>query len=294
MKIKSLIFMLMVALLGIACNPIEDQSLREEFNKAGASISQTELDAALSVTQPIPNSDDRVEGDQYVVIHNSRPDIGGVWHVGTSTGDKIIATDHDTIIYGSNGEFEIYYVGVSENQVVTSRKFPVTVTNVFDIYDNYLSGAKDKADKSAKKTWTFQTANDIAYEGAHGAWKYYADLTPGVGKWWQDNIPTSVREQTMVFEYDGHKMTTYTNTGTKIEEGSWAYTHESPEAMVNGEFITTIGAIGKAYDGYAKNGFKYWILKISETDLVIYHPARYTGAGDWDDDGYYFFYKVKE
>ncbi len=74
-----------IFLLGIlftyGCDPIEDMALREQFENAGAPISQAELDAALSVTQPIPNTDDKVEGDQYVVLKTVAPMLAvyGTW-----------------------------------------------------------------------------------------------------------------------------------------------------------------------------------------------------------------------
>jgi hypothetical protein len=296
-KIKMYIVLATTALIGFACNPIEDQSLRNEFENTGTPITQSELDAALSVTQPIPNADDKVEGDQYVVLKNNRPDIGGAWHYETKAGPQTIASDEATIIYNDNNldGYAIYYEGISANQIVKSKTFRVVVTNCFDEYTHFLTGAQDKADKTAKKTWTFADATNVLYEGAHGAWKYL-DLEPGVGKWWAPALTADEREQTMVFEFDGNNFVTYSNTGILQSEGTWTSNHDIPEEKVVGELTTTKPVIGGNEDGYNVPGGtnKYWILKIDEKDLVIYKPQLYTGAGDWDNDGYYFFFRAKE
>ncbi|MDR2474862.1 MAG: hypothetical protein LBD45_03300, partial [Bacteroidales bacterium] len=174
MKTKVYSLTIGLALFGIAaCTPLEDTSLRDEFAKTGTPISSEALTAALSVTQPIPNSDDKVEGDQYVVFNNSRKDIAGTWFVQTSTGVKQYHTDHDTVVYAGNGVYTIYFVGLSEKKAVTSETFTVTVTNCFDEYMTFLSGAEDKADKTAKKTWKLLNHPMAFYNGMYGAWKYY-------------------------------------------------------------------------------------------------------------------------
>ncbi|WP_286832905.1 MULTISPECIES: hypothetical protein [unclassified Proteiniphilum] len=289
-----------IFLLGIlftyGCDPIEDMALREQFENAGAPISQAELDAALSVTQPIPNTDDKVEGDQYVVLKNSRPDVGGVWHLGWSTGEKIVASDDITVIYDANGEYEIYYTGISANQVVTSKKFNISVTNCFDEYDRLLSGAKDKADKTAKKTWTFLQVTGALYNGMYGNWKYY-DPVPGQNSWGTVNTAT-IPEQTMVFEFNAHKMTTYLGSGAVSKEGTWAYTHNKPEG-VTGELITTAPVIGTNISWSVWKGAStpYWITYISEDLLVLCFPQTYSkpaDAADWDFYGTYFYLVPKE
>lgn len=295
MKTIIKIFLLTV-LFAYGCDPIEDKSLREEFEHPGTPISQAELDAALSVTQPIPNTDDKVEGDQYVVLKNNRPEIGGVWHLGWSTGEKIVASDDITIIYDANGEYEIYYTGISANQIVASKKFQISVTNCFDDYDRLLSGAKDKADKAAKKTWKFLQVKGALYNGMYGNWKYY-DPIPGQNSWGTVNTGT-IPEQTMVFEFAGHKMSTYLESGTVSKEGTWAYTHENPEGVL-GELITTVPIIGTNISWSAWQGVStpYWIVSISENLLVLCFPQTYNkpaDAADWDFFATYFFLVPKE
>ena len=58
---KSIIYKLLLLsiLFTYGCDPIEDKLLREKFENAGSPITQAELDAALSVTQPIQNADDK-------------------------------------------------------------------------------------------------------------------------------------------------------------------------------------------------------------------------------------------
>ena len=48
---------------------------------AGTPITKEALQADISITQPFPNQDGVVEGDQYIALKNSRPDIGGSWHI---------------------------------------------------------------------------------------------------------------------------------------------------------------------------------------------------------------------
>lgn len=310
MKAKYYILIVATILLGTACNPLEDTSLREKFENPGTPISQEELDAAISVTQ-LPNSESSVIGDQYVVLKNSRPDIGGVWHCATTTGDKIIKSNQDTIIYGSNGTFEIYFQGLSANQIVTSKSFHVTITNVFDEYDHLLTGANSKVEKDAKKTWKFRDTNlPVAYNGMLGIW--YADRsagkdtskrTPGEGSW-DSNHNAEVADQTMTFEFDGNKLTTYDKTGAVVQTGKWAYTHNESN-LILGELITDIPVIGCNTIGIWQsfNGTQtpYWIIEISEDEMLLCLPGTYTdavyadpGTNYWDfDASYYFLEAVK-
>ena len=79
---KILIAMLASAFIVTACDPIEDEDLRDKYvTDAGTPITKEALQAAISITQPFPNQDGVVEGDQYIALKNSRPDIGGSWHI---------------------------------------------------------------------------------------------------------------------------------------------------------------------------------------------------------------------
>ena len=289
--------LLLAALFGVACNPIEDQSLRDKYIKnAGEPITQAELDAALSVTQPIPNSDDKVEGDQYVVLINKRPDIGGAWHYATSAGTKTTGSDSTTIIYGANGDYDIYYEGISANQVVRSKTFQITVTNCFDVYDELLSGAKDKSDITAKKTWKFLDANGALYNGQYGNWKYYP-MSPGLNSWGTVNT-ADVDEKTMTFEFNGHKMTTYYADGSVAQTGNWAYTHDTPEGVI-GELFTTAPVLGtsESWNDWSGVSTPYWILVIDENQLILCFPSIYNKSADvddWDLDAMYFFFVPAE
>ncbi len=283
--------LLLCILVAYGCDPIEDTTLREKFENPGTPISQAELDAALSVTQPIPNTDDKVEGDQYVVLKNNRPDIGGVWHLQWSTGEKIVGSDNDTVIYDSNGEFEIYYTAVSGNQFINSKKFTVNVTNVFDEYVFFLTGAVDKADKTAKKTWKFMPVSGALYNGMYGNWKYY-DPTPGQNSWGTVNTET-VTEKTVTFQFEGNVMTTHLASGAVSKTGKWSYTHEEPEG-IQGELITTIPIMGtdKSWNVWKQTETPYWIYSISEDKLVLVFPQVYglpAGKFDWDYHAMYYY-----
>ena len=177
------LFIAAAALLSfMACNPIEDLSLREKYvTNAGSPISSDELSAALTVSQDGATND-------IITLKNARPDIGGAWHVGTAMGETIIKNDKYTYVYEANGEFEIYYAGVSEGKIVESKRFPVTVTDVYDPWAGMLTGAKSNTDKSAKKTWSWREVSwgSICNMGAHGGWKYAsAGYTPESNfAWW--------------------------------------------------------------------------------------------------------------
>jgi len=301
---KTKIYGLLMAsfLIPLGCDPIEDTSLRNKyFENAGTPISVEELNAALSVTQPIPNSDNAIAGDQYVVVDNKRPDIGGTWRVGTSTGEKIVGTNHDTIIYTSNGSFDLYYAGISANQIVKSKTFTVEVTNCFDDYDKLLSGAQNKADVNAKKTWKLFGTYAV-YNGMYGNWKYYDERglnpTNAINNYGDGPTSSTYKDQTLVFEFSGHKMTTFSNTGAVVGTGSWAYTHASKEEIA-GELVTTVSIPGQPLSWFLFSGVTtpYWIIRISNSELVLCLPEVYglsPGEEDWDWCGTYFFFEPVE
>jgi hypothetical protein len=293
MKAKYNILMA-AALLIAACNPIEDDSLREDFEKAGTPITQEELDAAILITQP-------VEGQDYkVVVKNNRTDVPGVWHVQTSTGMKTIGTDRDTIVYDKNKTYEIYYTGISAKQVVTSKTFSISVSDLpVDIYETYICGAAQGNTAGAKKTWTFLRAEKaVCYNGMLAAWHYYNPFTPGTGQWGTVNL-TDILDQTMTFEFSDSKFTTYDKNGAKMGEGKWSSTHNfNDNNKVVGELYTTTAIIGcnairwQNFDGTET---PYWIQRISEDEMVLILPGTYTiPAEPWDFDASYYFLVPKE
>jgi hypothetical protein len=315
-------------LLGFACTPIEDKTLREEFENAGTPVSEADLNAALSVTQPIPNEDGKVEGDQYVVIRNNRPQIAGVWHYITDAGEKTTLSDHDTIVYTSNGSFDIWFVAVSEFQEVASRKFTVNVTNCFDGWDGLFTGAVDKADRNASKIWEYwESANGtVHFNGMFDNWGFYPILASqaanadaalnnlgrihdGLNAWGATAKKTTAGDYTFKMEYNGSKITVYNPDGSVRCEGSYSYSHDSPDydyqVSVNatGYAIGTLTTFSETTTHvlpgsemrWQTPGNPWWILYLDEDYLVIVYPAADYATGDfWDHDCWYAFYKAKK
>src|SRR5574344_1637347 len=116
-----LLFAIATLLAFSSCNPIEVSS---EFDKNATSISADELSAALSITQ-LENSDDKVEGDQCVIVKNSRPDLGGVWHFVFGESEKTYNTDNGTIVLTNNGKYQVYYQTISGNKSVKSNPIEI-------------------------------------------------------------------------------------------------------------------------------------------------------------------------
>lgn len=297
MKAKILIISFASLLVVCGCSPMEDKSLRDDFNKAGTPISQADLDAALSVTQPYPNLDDAVEGDQYVVLKNERPDIGGVWHVGWSTGIKTVISDNKTVIYDANGEFDIYFTGVSANQTVRSRTFHVSVTNCFDEYDTILSGAVDKADVTAQKTWKLVDNEYAIHDGMNWGWQYYPMKELPVANMYKPPLATATElEKTLVLKFGGKVMEVHSG-GTVKYTGNWTYTHDVPQSKVIGEFISSIPVLGVANYGsglaqHTGTDSPYWIVDITKDNLVLCLPKERVPSGEWwNDHALYFFFK---
>lgn len=295
---KILIAMLTSAFIVTACDPIEDEDLRDKYvTDAGSPITKEALQSAISVTQPFSNQDGVVKGDQYVVLKNSRPDIGGSWHLQWGANEKTIVTDHDTLIYESNGDFQIYYVGISANKIVQTDPVNISVTNVFDDWSTYFTNAVDKSDKSAKKTWKFREVSwgSVCNMGAHGGWKYTsAGYTPESNfMWWANVTAAEAGDQSMVFEFNGNKMTTYDAKGNLKAEGTFSFTHDNPEEGVLGELITSIPTIGGEFDdnGQKAGSNKFWLLTLDNNYITIYHPGTYSGGVDWDDSGWYAYFK---
>lgn len=283
-----------VAMLGWACTPIEDQELRDKYvTNAGDPITVAELDAALEVSQPYPNTETAVEGDQYVHLKNKRPEIGGTWHVGS----KSYLTDDQIIVIEANGVYDVYYSAVSNGKIVNSTPIQITVTNVFDPWMGYLTSAKDKADMSATKEWGFRTDLELVCDmAAHGWWKYAsAGYTPesfsGIG-WWGYTDFATAGDQRMVFEVDGNKLTTFDASGAQMNEGKFEFTHDQPEDGVMGMLKTTVPVIGSEFDesGISENNF--YILTLTEQYMTIYH-APASPPGDWAEASWRVVYEAK-
>lgn len=299
---KKISIYLILALVGIftySCDPTEDRSLIEDnFENAGTPISKEELLAALEVSQPLPNVEGVVEGDQYIVVNNKRKDIGGTWVLELANGTKTSKSDYDTIVSTENGILKLYYQGVSAGKIVKTDPILVTVTNVFDIYEQYLTGAENKADAAATKTWEFvaNKVGDVCYMGAHGAWKYEVDIWASGIRWWAQKTADAVAGETMVFGYDSHTFKVYNADGTEKASGGFSFTHDEVEAGILGELTTTVPILGSRFDesGQASTGSNtYWIMELGNDNLVIYHTSKLTGGVDWSDSGWWAFYKAK-
>ena len=277
----------------MACNPIEDLSLREQYVvKAGTPITSAELTSALTVAQEGATND-------IVTLKNNRTDVGGAWHVGTAMGETIIKNDQYTYTYEANGEFEIYYVGISEGKIVESAHFPVVVTDVYDPWAGMLTGAKSNTDKSAKKTWSWREVSwgSICNMGAHGGWKYAsAGYTPESNFAWWANFTLAdvdVTKEKMVFEYDGSKMTTYGPDGSVAAQGTFGFIKTSPEEAVLGTWVTTAPLIGARFDdcGQGSNN-QFYLLTFTDKFITIYHNG-WDGSADWDDCGWYAYFEAQ-
>ena len=285
-----------VAMLGWACTPIEDQELRDKYvTNAGDPITVAELDAALVVSQPYPNTETAIEGDQYVHLKNKRPEIGGTWHVGS----KSYLTDDQIIVVEANGVYDVYYSAVSNGKIVNSTPIQITVTNVFDPWMGYLTSAKDKADMSATKEWGFRTdLSAICDHCAHGWWKYgSAGYTPesfsGI-TWWGAVDFATAGDQRMVFAVDGNKMTTFDAEGVQMGEGKFEFTHDQPEDGVMGLFKTTTPTIGAEFDDNGQGDDNtFYILTLTEKYMTLYQWESTTPGGDWGDCSWRVVYEAK-
>ena len=285
-----------VAMLGWACTPIEDQELRDKYvTNAGDPITVAELDAALEVSQPYPNTETAIEGDQYVHLKNKRPEIGGTWHV----GGKTYLTDDKIVVVEANGVYDVYYSAVSNGKIVNSTPIQITVTNVFDPWMGYLTSAKDKADMSATKEWGFRTdLSAICDHCAHGWWKYgSAGYTPesfsGI-TWWGAVDFATAGDQRMVFAVDGNKMTTFDAEGVQMGEGKFEFTHDQPEDGVMGLFKTTTPTIGAEFDDNGQGDDNtFYILTLTEKYMTLYQWESTTPGGDWGDCSWRVVYEAK-
>lgn len=311
---KLYIVLLMVAAVWMACDPIEEKSLREKyFENVGTPITKAELEAVISITQPIPNQEGVVEGDQYVVLKNSRPDIPGVWHIewgdANNRSSKTLGTDSDTLIFESNDVYDIYFVGISANTIIQTDPVQVTVTNCFDPWQTLLTGAEDKSDNTAKKTWEFWPSpnNKVVYfNGMYANW-----LAGGVNmiheafnNWDGGGTKLSVAgNYTMVFEYKGNKLTTYKPDGTILGEGTYAISHDvptggsgKPQDYIVGTLTTTIPLPGST-TSWELLGDRptYWLWLLDEEHMCVVHPASTWAQGDfWDSYAWYGFYQAKK
>ena len=303
MKLINILSISALSVLALAaCNPIEDGSLRAKYvTNAGTPITTEELDKAISITQPFPNQENVAAGDQVIVFKNSRPDIGGAFHFGWSVGEKILASDCDTLVYDANGTYTAYYEGISAGKVVKSTPVTYTVTNILDPWAAMLTGAKDKADANASRNWGFRTDLSLVCDMAgHGWWKYTsAGYTPETFKgitWWNGITYADAGDQRMVFKLGGYAMTKYKADGTVAGTGSFSFLHEVPETGVMGWFITSIPVIGYEYndDDASHSGEKrYYILRLDDKHMTLYKSTNVPGS-DWDTEGWRVVYEVRK
>lgn len=277
----------------LACDPIEDEDLREAF-AAETPVTQADLDAVVTVTQPFPNTEDAVEGDQYVVVRNSNPAIAGCWHVRKGELDLRSGSDHDTLVCTGNGVWTVYFETISQGKSVRSTPVELTVTNVFDAWSTCLTGAKDKSDKGARKTWRFRACEDVVcYNGAYGFWNYTpVDQVTGNAWWGQTSLETA-GNQTMEFAFDQNAFRTFHPDGSLNNEGEYNFVHSTPDTGVIGELLLTVPVIGFEFNEVnLDNGGTYWILELDEQHLTLAVPRKFEGGVEWEDDAWIAFFEA--
>jgi hypothetical protein len=294
--LKLFIALLGGVLLATSCDAIEDDSL----TNGGTPVTTAELNAALTVTQPIPNVEGQVDGDQYVEVKNSLPIVGGAWiyewPADNPTSSKIYGSDAGTIVMTVNADYNIFYRGISAGQVVQSDKIRFTVTNCFDEWSGFLTGAVNKADATAKKTWHLYDAKEGSnFNGAYGAWKYYDVETSAGTKWGSAHMAADSKNWKMELSFDGFGITTSNSDGV-IQTGTFAFDKTVTDEGVKGQFIPTVrmeAVSGWDWNGQSNSGNTFWILNISDQYLTIFKPGVYSGNADWDTDGWYAFYEAE-
>jgi hypothetical protein len=262
---------------------------------AGDPISVAELDAALEVSQPYPNQEGVEQGDQYIHLKNKRPEIGGTWHV----GNKNYLTDDKIIVAEANGVYDVWYSAVSNGKIVNSTPVQVTVTNVFDPWMGLFTGAESKADMNATKEWGFRSdLSAVCDMCAHGWWKatsagYTPESFSGV-TWWNNITFDAAGDQRMVFAVDGNKLTTFDAAGTQMNEGTFAFSHEQPEDLVQGLLTTTCPIIGSEFDdnGQGDNN-RFYILTLTDKYMTLYQWESANPGSDWGDCSWRVVYEAK-
>ncbi|MBR5136296.1 MAG: hypothetical protein IKU92_04540, partial [Rikenellaceae bacterium] len=216
------------------------------------------------------------------------------WHV----GGKSYLTDDKIVVVEANGVYDVYYSAVSNGKIVNSTPVQITVTNVFDPWMGYLTGAKDKSDMGASKEWGFRTdLSAVCDHCAHGWWKYgSAGYTPesfsGI-TWWGNVDFATAGDQRMVFAVDGNKMTTFNAAGSQMGEGKFEFTHDQPEDGVLGLFKTTTPTIGAEFDDNGQGDDNtFYILTLTEKYMTLYQWDSAPGE-DWGDCSWRVVYEAK-
>ena len=310
MKKNTLVIAAFAALLGaFACTPIEDQMLRDKYiTNAGKAMTSEELSSHLKVSQISETND-------VITVECDDPSIGGVWHFATATGDAVIKSDKGTYTYTANGTYDVFMIAPTAGcKLVESKHFQVTVSDVYDPWVGKLTGAKDKFDKTAKKTWKFRIVdgtgadsddpnNFVCCEPAYGFWKWYAPTTVDGQDWGGKTSFATAGDQKMVLEYDGQKLTSYKADGSVNNKGAFAVNHTSPDpagpntatgVVAMGTITTTCQVPGQEL-GKSKGVAtpEFLILELTDEHLVIFNYSKYPGP-DWDDNGWIVYYKAEK
>ena len=204
-------------------------------------------------------------------------------------------------------------------KIVESKHFAVTVTDVYDPWVGMLTGAKDKFDKSASKTWGFRSSNGadgtdlngdpsgtILGMSAYGFWKWYPFAQTSGQAWWGVVTYGAAGDQTMKFTYDGGILQTFDASGSSKNKGTFGVVHTPIDASPAntakgvsqmGQFIATCPVIGSEYDDYGQSGSTTFILVyLDEQYMCLAHYPNYASCSsglDWCDAVWICNYKAK-
>lgn len=310
-----------VALGGIlACNPIEDQSLRSRYvTNAGDPISVSEITKHLTVSQPKASEYE----DYYIEVKNDDPNVAGVWHFTTGGSDAVLFSKSGSYTYTANGDFEVFFVASSANHQVESEHFKISVSNVFDPWVGMLTGAKSSKDVDSEKTWGFRTIDPATSKDTatpndpagwicecpgYPLWAYYP-CTDCNQDWGGHATFADAGDQTMVFRFGGNKITTYGADGTKVAEGSFGVSRTAPDPRepASGTGMKAMGALttnipipGADYDWTGQGSSNtFLLLELTDNILSVGHanypaptPEKWTDD-DWGDAVWLCWYKAR-
>ncbi|MCC8198209.1 MAG: hypothetical protein LIP06_06440 [Tannerellaceae bacterium] len=251
---KSILYLFMVAVACIACEPIEDRQ------SAGGAITADQLD--ISATPVVVDG----KNSNRIILENKSP-VLSQWDYGNGLSTRA----YDEVDVVVMGDLIVTFTGLNADGTKITKELPIRVDELsFEVPAawGYLCG-------NSSKEWSWDTTQPTDTEdGTPNVWgngEYKSHMAPA---WWKPGLSSIDSQATgegegayMVFSLSGAKLTKYKNDGT-VEEGSFSFDmNETTEG--NDGSIWGIGKLSTTNLLIGRGAAEYDILILDDEQLVL-------------------------
>ncbi|MCD7975986.1 MAG: hypothetical protein LUG51_02075 [Tannerellaceae bacterium] len=273
---KSIIYLMLLTIAFIACEPIENRE------SAGGAITADQLD--ISATPIVVNG----KNSNRIILQNNSP-VLSQWDYGNGLSTR----SYDEVDVVLTGDLTVIFTGLNADGSKITKELPIRVDELtYEVPEEWAllcgTGSKD---------WTWSDEGEVVW--GNGDWNnggYFPN-------WWgipkdgmEEQAPGEGAAAYMTFSISGAKLTKTYSDGS-VDVGSFSFNMNEQvlggddsvwaKGILNTNNVTVLNGISPNEDN--AKVYQYYILRLDENNLVLSHKVTH----DWGDEGWYWVFKAK-